>query len=454
MANIFTALRGNQLSARAVRSSVLIAGGYVAGQALRLASNLILARLLFPEAFGLMALVTVLMVGLTMFSDVGLGPAISRSPRGRDPEFLNTGWTLMVMRGVLLWLITCALAWPVSLFYGEPLLAWLLPVAGLALLIQGFNPTRIDSAQRELIIGRLTLLDLASQAIGIFCMVAFALVYASVWALVVGGIVGSIAKLVLTDVYLPGARNKFRLEKQAFSELLHFGKWIFLSTAFGFFVSQGDKAILGKFLSLEGLGIYNIGYFLASFPVLLGMAVVSRVMIPLYRERPPWDSEENARKLRQMRVPVTGVIIALLGLLALIGVPLVDFLYDDRYLAAGAIVVSVSCIQMLVAVTMTYDQVALAAGDSRNYFFLTLIKAIFLLVCLYAGALFAGLVGALVGQVIAAVLTYPFIARVAKRHRAWDPRHDLGFSVIGAVIAALSIWLNRDALLALNAFGS
>jgi O-antigen/teichoic acid export membrane protein len=84
---------------------------------------------------------------------------------------------------------------------------------------------------------------------------------------------------------MPGARNRFLWERRAAGELIHFGKWIFLSTIFWFFASQGDKAILGKFLSLESLGIYNIGYFLASFLLLLGLNVTSRVMIPVYREK-------------------------------------------------------------------------------------------------------------------------------------------------------------------------
>ncbi|GAB1360936.1 hypothetical protein MASR1M32_01720 [Rhodobacter sp.] len=87
------------LMARALRGSALTAGSYAVTQALRLASNLILTRLLFPEAFGLMALVSVVLVGLQMFSDTGIGPAISRSPRGDEPAFLDTAWTVNVARG-------------------------------------------------------------------------------------------------------------------------------------------------------------------------------------------------------------------------------------------------------------------------------------------------------------------------------------------------------------------
>jgi O-antigen/teichoic acid export membrane protein len=79
---------------------------------LRLGSNLILTRLLFPEAFGLMALVTVFLTGLKMFSDFGLNASIIRSARGDDPIFLQTAWTVQILRGVMLWLISVMLAGP------------------------------------------------------------------------------------------------------------------------------------------------------------------------------------------------------------------------------------------------------------------------------------------------------------------------------------------------------
>lgn len=441
---------GGRLWARAARSTTWIALGYAGGQALRLGSNLVLTRLLFPEAFGLMTLVTVLLVGLAMFSDVGLGPSISRSPRGDEPDFLNTGWTLQVVRGVGLWIATCVLAWPAAAFYGEPLLAHILPVAGLTLLVQGFYPTRMLTAHRHLSVGRLTLLELGGQAAGIATMIVLAALMQSVWALVIGGIAGAAATLVLTWRHLPGARNRLRWDRTVVRDLVGFGKWIFLSTVMGFFLSQGDKAVLGKFLPLDALGIYNIGFFMASFPTLLGLAVVSRVMIPLYRERPPAASPANFARLRRFRSTLTGGLLALLIVLAFAGVPLIELLYDPRYHAAGAIMVMIACAQMPVVIGMTYDQVALAAGDSRRYFALTSVRTALQLTCLIAGVAGWGLAGALVGQAAAAILAHPFVALLARRHAAWDPLHDAGFAVIAAAAAASALWLNWPALQALQ----
>lgn len=444
-------MAGQGLFARALRGSAFIAMGYVIGQAMRLAANLILTRLLFPEAFGLMALVTMVMIGLTMFSDVGIGPAILGNKRGDDPRFLDTAWTVQAIRGALLWGITCALAWPLAVFYRAPDLAQMLPVAGLTLLIAGFNPTRIETANRHLALGRVTGLDLASQAIGIAVMIALSLATHSVWALVWGNIAGAVAKLALMTALLPGHRNRLAWERQAAADLIRFGGWIFLSTACGFLLMQGDKAILGRYLSLESLGVYNIGYFLASFPMLLAAAVVGRVFIPIYREVAADGSAAVHRRLRRMRMGMTGLVLALLVGMALGGVPLVGLLYDPRYAAAGAVVVAIACVQMPQLLVATYDQAALAAGDSRGFFTVSAIRAGLQTAMFLAGAETAGLTGALIGQAAAGILSMPASLWLARKHGIHDPRHDLTFAALAALSAAAALSLSQSALAALAA---
>lgn len=434
------------LFARALRGSAIVAMGYVGGQAMRLAANLILTRLLFPEAFGLMALVTMVMIGLTMFSDVGIGPAIMGSRRGDDPRFLDTAWTVQALRGGLLWVLTLASAAPLAAFYRAPELAQILPVAGLTLLIAGFNPTRIETANRHLALGRVTALDLASQAIGIVTMIALALVTQSVWALVWGNLAGAVAKLALTTALLPGHRNRPAWDPAAAGDLIRFGGWIFLSTACGFLLMQGDKAVLGRYLSLESLGIYNIGYFLASFPMMLAAAVVGRVFIPIYREVAADGSQAVHRRLRQMRRGMTALILALLVAMALGGIPLVGLLYDARYDAAGAVVVAIACLQMPLVLVATYDQAALAAGDSRGFFLVTAIRAAMQTALILAGAEWAGLAGALAGQAAAGVIAAPASLWLARRHGVHDPVHDGVFALAAALCAGGALVVAGPAL--------
>lgn len=437
--------------ARVLRSASWLMLSYGSGQALRLASNLILTRILFPEAFGLMALVGLVTVGLAMFSDIGLGPAVTQNPRGDDPDFLDTAWTVQVIRGFALWAGAAALALPMASFYDEPQLALYLPIAGMALAVAGFNPMRIETAYRHLLVGRLTSLELLSQFIGIAGMVVLALLTRSVMALVLGSVLQALAKLVLTQLFLPGRGNRFSWEPQAAQELVHFGKWIFLSTAFWFVSSQGDRAILGKFLTLESLGLYNIGYFLASFPYLLGLAVNQRLMMPVYRDRPAGDAPENFRKQRLLRSALTGGILVLLAVMALAGPALTGFLYDARYAASGPIVTLVACALAPAAIVMTYDQAALAAGDSRGYFLYSAARATAQVTLILAGVIHFGLAGAIVAMGLSVLMVYPVLVWLSVKHRVWDRLHDLGFGLFAGIMVLAAVRIHWQAIAAMIA---
>ncbi|MBE2275273.1 MAG: oligosaccharide flippase family protein [Rhodobacteraceae bacterium] len=437
------------LFSRALSGGALTAGAFAASQALRLGSNLILTRLLYPEAFGVMALVTMVLVGLQMFSDTGIGPAISRSPRGDEPGFLNTAWTVNVIRGLLLWGLTALAAWPMARFYEVPELAQLLPVAGLALCIAGFNPTRIDTANRHLMLGRVTLVELAAQVAGTLFMVVLAVATRSVWALVAGAVLAALAKLLLARLWLPGEPNRLHWEPTAAAELIHFGKWIFLSTACGFLLAQGDKAILGAYLTMSDLGIYNTGFFLASFPMAMAVTVVAKIMIPLYRDHPPAGSIASARNMRRLRLVMATGVLVLLAAVAMAGGPLVAALYDPRYHAAGSIVTAVALVQMLQIPGMTYDQSALAAGDGRGFFLLLAFRAVLQTSAFLIGAHYGGIGGALLAQGMSLLVVHPMIARLAWRHRSWDPLQDLVTGTATLAVVAAIVLLRMPALSAL-----
>ncbi len=441
--------KGDSLLARALRGAGLTIFGFGWSQGLRLVSNLILTRLLFPEAFGLMALISVFLMGLNMFSDVGVAPAIMQSKRGDERDFLDTAWTIQVIRGALLWLFACLLAWPIALFYKVPDLAYMLPVAAVTLVIKGFNTTRYQEANRHLRLGRITAIDMISQAIGVSTAIMLAYLMQSVWALIISGIIGAIAELIIYEVFLPGKRNRLRWEGPAAQELIHFGKWIFMATVAGFVISQADKLLIGKYLPLDQFGVYNIGYFLASFPMLMGGVLVNRMLIPIYREWPPRENRENFLRLRKMRFMVSAALLGLVAVLGLLGVWLVEVLYDPRYAMAGATTVLIACMQVPVIIALTYDQAALAAGDSKRFFVLAASKAFLTVACLMIGLGMAGLIGAIIGQGVAMLAAYPVVVWLSRHTGAWDAVHDATFAAIGVAVVGLCVWANGPALVAL-----
>ena len=322
------------LKSLAIRGAAWTLGAYGASQVLRLGGNLVLTRLLAPEAFGVMSLVFVFMQGLQMFSDIGIAPSIIQNKRGQDAVFLNTAWTIQVLRGIALALAACALATPYAMFYGHPELVALIAVASINAVLSGFFSTRLATQNRKLAMGRLALVDLASQVFSLCVMFLWVLAWPTVWALVAGGIAGSAAKLVLSHRALPGEANRFAWDAGARRELFKFGRWIFISTALTFVAAQADRLVFGWIASLETLGIYAVALTMASVPTQVIQRIGSGVLFPVY-SRIANSGQPLSGRLDRARRPLLIASGAVLAALIAVGPQVIDLLYDDRYLAAG-----------------------------------------------------------------------------------------------------------------------
>ena len=356
--------RGPSLKALALRGSIWTIGGYGASQVLRLGSNLILTRLLFPEAFGLAALVTVFMQGLAMFSDVGIGPAIIQSKHGDDPVFLNTAWTIQVTRGFGLWLFGCLAAWPAAALYAEPRLLQLIPVAGLTALIGGFNSTAMFTANRHFDLRRLTIVNLVSQTLTSVAMVVWAWFVPSVWSLVGGGLIGAVVTAVMSHGYLPGTRCQLLWDRDAAKALFQFGRWIFISTFLTFWAMQGDRVVLGKLVALKVLAVYSIACMLRQVPAQLMRQISSNVLLPAV-SRVLRAEGNNARKVKAARYAFMLVMLPACALLVASGATIVHVLYDSRYANAGELLGVLAAGVWLETVSVSYGTVLLSAGRPR-----------------------------------------------------------------------------------------
>ncbi len=393
------------LKSLAIRGSVWTVVSYGGSQVLRLGSSLVLTRLLFPEAFGLMTLVNVFMQGLTMFSDVGIGPSIIQSKRGDDPRFLNTAWTIQVFRGIALWVCACALAYPVASFYGMPMLASVLPISGAVAIIAGFNSTALFTLNRRLAIGKIALLDLSAQILALVVMVVWAIVDRSVWALVAGGLTGALAKMVLTHLILQNSRCRFHWDKEASRSLLSFGKWIFISTLTTFLAGQSDRLAFGKMFSTEMLGVYSIALMLALTPVQVILKVGSMVVFPTYSKLVR-TAGSLSKTFHTVRHPLLLLGAALVSLLAACGPAFVYLLYDERYHEAGRMIQLLTGVAWFQILECTNGSALLAMGKPYWVAGGNVSKLIGMAALIPFGYILLGLQGAILGLLGAEVLKY------------------------------------------------
>ena len=335
-----------------------------------------MTRLLVPEMFGVMALVQVFIYILAMISDVGISPNIIRSSRGNDQTFLNTAWTIQVLRGAAICLILVAFAYYIGYWqsnadssndsaFSHPDLSSIILVMSVAPLISGFRSTNIILANRSMLLGKVVTNELLSQVLSLLGMLVWAYLSPSVWALVFGAIVNSISIVILSHVFFPGEKNRFRFEMEGVREIIGFGKWVLLSSLVTALLNQGDRLIFGTLISAEMLGIYSIAVFLAAAVSDAFMTLNQRVFFPYFSEL----SRSNAQSIKgayyKVRMYMDAVYCFSAGFLFSFGPTLVSMLYDPRYQDAGSML-SVLSLAMLLKAPATTGAVYLALGKP-NY---------------------------------------------------------------------------------------
>ena len=425
----------------AVQASAWTIGSYGTSQVLRLASNLILTRLLLPEAFGLMAIVNVILQGLQMISDFGIGPNIVQNRRGEDAEFLWTAWTVQIVRSFLVWGLALCLAWPLARFYGEPQLLHVLLIVAFATVIDGFTSTRVGALQRRLEIGRVVLVDLFSYVLCVATMILGALYSKTVWPLVAGALVYSSVSTVLTHLVLGGPRMRFALDSAITRELFRFGKWLFISSILTFLCGQTDRIVLAKVMSLGELGVYSIAFMLSQVVVQLVSHISRSVLFPLYARAAETGPHELRRQTIRFRSALLALALPPMWLLVVLGPEIIAFLYDDRYLAAGWMVQVLGAGAVAATVLVPVDSVLLASGDSFRHMVLQFIRSIVLILAMGLGGYGYGVPGVIFGYAASNLLYYPFLAAMVRKYRVWLPLLDAAGILISVLAIGLGLWL-------------
>ena len=209
---------------------------------------------------------------------------------------------------------------------------------------------------------------------------------------------------------------------------------------------QVTRAILGKFVTLTELAVYNFGYFLATVPVMLSNAVGVKVLLPIYSRL---SGTTKAHDIRQ-RTRARGVLV--LGMLgfsifsSLIGVWLVQLLYSPEYYLAGPIMVLIAIAYMPAIIIHSYGLRLLGEGNSRDMTVHSVAQAIVQTLILLVGVQYFGLMGAIVSTPLAVAIIYPLLAWQVSKHNGWEPKLDILFVAVIACGLALTLWVNDTAI--------
>ncbi len=376
------------LGSRAAKSSAWTVGGIGLANVIRLISNVGLVWFLSSggrdarDDFGLMTLVAVFMMGLGMFSDVGVGPSIVQSKRGDELRFLNTAWTIQVVRGLLLFVAAWLAAPYFADFFtddehpGYAYLATIIPVAGVQAIFQGLNSTKIFSAERHVAMAKKIQGDLVAQVFAVVTMLTWAWFAPNVWALVAGTLVQALVVMVWSHTVLPGERNRLQFDRACAAELFTFGRWIFVSTLITFFALQIDKIVLGGEVDEGTLGVYGQAIAIVNLPQFIGGVLTGTVIFPLLATYARAEPEVLQAKFLSQRKTLLQAALMLFLAVVLFSPPFFGLLYEPKFQDASWMAPLLMVSSWFFLLSVTSDRALLALGRPRMLAVSNLISAI------------------------------------------------------------------------------
>ena len=429
-----------------LKTRVLNAGSWtIAGHGLmlflRLVGNLIISRLLSPEVFGIMAVCTAVHVIVTLTGDIGLRQAVVRSENGHDPVFLNTAWTVQILRGISIWIMCVATAvgltilniyglLPQESVYADKSLPLLIAVTSFSTVIQSFQSMKVISLGRGLELARITIIDLGSVLISLAVAILLAWLTRSIWSFVISGLVSSVFGISAAHVWLPGVKDRLAWDKRALKELMHFGKWASISSLVGVIATNGDRLLLGAWLTTTSLGYYSIASNLANVIDGVGSRVFASVSLPALSEIVRKQPDRLSEVFFRMRGGADAMYVGSAGFLFATGQTIVSTLYDPRYFAAGQMLQLLSFNLLFARYGLAQDAY-IALGKPNYLSAINAIKLVSLFTIVPLLFHLYGEQGAVLGMSLYLLPTVPLIFWLNRKH---------GLNNFGVELLNLGLW--------------
>lgn len=376
------------LSHRMALGAAWVTAIRAASRFLGLISTVILARLLLPSDFGLVALATLIAASLELLSAFNFNLWLIQHPDPKRQHY-DTVWTLNVARGIITASVLVLLAHPLADFFEQPAIAMVLVALAFGQIVEGLQNVGIVDFQKHLDFHKEFQMFVTTRFGAFVVTIAAALAYQSYWALVAGIVIGKLIQLVLSYA-LHEHRPQFTLAR--WRDALDFSKWVIVNSLSSFTYGRLDAFFIGKWLSTEALGFYALAREIADLAASEIVAPIRRVMLPGY-------SKINDDRERMKIGFLDGfALIVLIGAPFAVGIglvadPLVRIMLGDKWLACIPLVQLLSIYAVTAIVGANQVPLLLAMGDPRTLAGLNVAALIILIPAIAYGINAHGLVG-------------------------------------------------------------
>ncbi len=386
-------------------------GTRVSLKLLGLISTIILARLLEPSDFGLMALAMSFYAVVELLGAFGLDIALIQK-RGMDDSHLNTAWTIKLLVGLS---SSCLLVFSanwVAAFYNDTRLTELLYCIAVVFFLNGLTNIGVVVFQKELDFKKEYVFQMSSKIISFITTISFAYYLKSYWALVIGFIVNQMS-MVTISYMISTYRPKVSLHKA--KELFSFSGWIFINEWIRFINNRMSELVIGKLLNPASVGIYKIGEEFGSLPFAELTASINRASLPGYSK-----AQTNMTQLKSLFFDIQSTI-SLISLPASVGLYIiaptfVPYVLGEKWLLSIPILQSIALAGAFLSFSSNTSYIFLALGRPKLSTFLGLLRVSIFLPLLVAMTKHYGAQGAadalLYTSAITAILPIIVVSRI------------------------------------------
>ena len=318
-----------------LKGTIWTSAAFAVAQLLRLVTNVVLARLLAPQLFGVMQIFYSLRTGADLLTDVGMGQNIIYNKNAEEPDFYNTAWTINVIRGVLLWFLFCAVSFYVASFYQSEILRLVMPIASVTFVLGSLSSIHPFLLQKRMQYNTLTKFEISVGALSSLAPIVIAYFSPTIWALVFGSIAGTAISMIASHLILPDVRQRLFISSLYAKQILSFGKWIFASSIIYFLSTNFDRLYLAKLITFDLLGVYGVARTFSELVSGFVLRIGSNVIFPFISSH----SNMPRAELRVQLLPIRMKFLLLSGLglslFAALADLVIEILYDQRYHAAS-----------------------------------------------------------------------------------------------------------------------
>lgn len=406
---------------------------------------LVLGRLLAPDDFGLFAISAVAIAFLVRITDFGMIQALVQRPE-RDPRHLDAGWTVNMMRTLLVAIVVLLGAPVIAQLFDQPRATGLIRLLALQPVLTSAASIRLTDLVRDLRFRELAILGLVEAVVN--TGVSIALVNPlGMWALVVGPLAGSAVNLAGSYLVAPH-RPRFSLDVEAARPLFRFGRWIFLSALFAVTGNLVLQIVISRRLGVDDLGLYFLATRLAFLPAEVSGEVAGAIAFPLY-SRLQTNLAGARRAFRTMLQGLAVVLVPASLVITVLADSLVQDVLGSKWEGTEVLIAILACTNIVGLLGEAGIPFLRGTGHPQKQTLLQLVLSALLILLAWVLAGPYGVVGAALAWILAVavdqVFAFVFVRQVLDRPLAGLARST--FAILAAsTLGTIAAWAVESAL--------